>query len=63
MLVDLVKRRYGVSGPPYEPPAGLEGTVTSAGSSLSAYQVFACLFSLAVCLARVAGCSPRPGSA
>ncbi len=50
LLVDLVKRRYGVSGLPYELPAGLEGNVTIGGLSLSAYQIFACLFSLAVCL-------------
>ncbi len=49
LLVDLVKRRYGVSGLPYELPAGLEGNVTIGGLSLSAYQIFACLFSLAVC--------------
>jgi branched-chain amino acid transport system permease protein len=50
LLVDLVKRRYGVSGLPYQLPAGLEGNVTVAGVGLSAYQIFACLFSLAVCL-------------
>jgi branched-chain amino acid transport system permease protein len=50
LLVDLVTRRYGVSGLPYELPAGLEGNVTIGGLSLSAYQIFACLFSLAVCL-------------
>jgi len=50
LLVDLVKRRYGVSGLPYELPAGLEGNVTIGGLSLSAYQIFACLFSLAVCV-------------
>ncbi|HEU4999418.1 MAG TPA: branched-chain amino acid ABC transporter permease [Lapillicoccus sp.] len=51
LLVDLVKRRYGVSGLPYQLPAGLEGNVTIGGLSLSAYQIFACLFSLAVCVA------------
>ena len=50
LLVDLVKRRYGVSGLPYELPAGLEGNVTIGTLSLSAYQIFACLFSLAVCV-------------
>ena len=50
LLVDLVKRRYGVSGLPYQLPAGLEGNVTIGGLSLSAYQIFACLFSLAVCV-------------
>ena len=50
LLVDLVKRRYGVSGLPYQLPAGLEGNVTIGELSLSAYQIFACLFSLAVCV-------------
>jgi branched-chain amino acid transport system permease protein len=51
LLVDLVKRRYGVSGLPYQLPAGLEGNVTVGGLVLSAYQIFACLFSIAVCAA------------
>jgi len=50
LLVDLVKRRYGVSGLPYQLPAGLDGNVTIGSLSLSAYQIFACLFSLAVCV-------------
>jgi branched-chain amino acid transport system permease protein len=50
LLVDLVKRRYGVSGLPYQLPAGLDGNVTIGSLSLSAYQVFACIFSLAVCV-------------
>lgn len=50
LLVDLVKRRYGVSGLPYQTPAGLEGRVAVGGLSLSVYMVFASLFSLAVCL-------------
>src|SRR6476661_8186969 len=41
VLVDLVKRRYGVSGMPYEPPALLAGRIEVAGVSLSTYQVFA----------------------
>ncbi|QQS00402.1 MAG: branched-chain amino acid ABC transporter permease [Austwickia sp.] len=49
LLVDLVKRRYGVSGLPYETPAGLDGRVALGDLSLSVYQIFACLFSLAVC--------------
>ena len=36
---------------------------TIGGLSLSAYQIFACLFSLAVCLARLAGAHARPASA
>ena len=50
LLVDLVKRRYGVSGLPYQLPAGLDGNVALGSLSLSAYQIFACLFSLAVCV-------------
>ncbi len=50
LLVDLVKRRYGVSGLPYEQPAGLDGRVTVGEVSLSTYQVFACLFSVLVCV-------------
>lgn len=49
VLVDLVKRRYGVSGLPYELPAGLGGNVAVGALSLSAYQIFSCLFSVAVC--------------
>jgi branched-chain amino acid transport system permease protein len=50
VLVDLVKRRYGVSGMPYEPPPLLAGRIDVAGVSLSTYQVFAASFSLAVCV-------------
>ncbi|HYH72048.1 MAG TPA: branched-chain amino acid ABC transporter permease [Nocardioides sp.] len=50
VLVDLVKRRYGVSGMPYEPPALLAGRIEVAGVSLSTYQVFAAAFSLVVCV-------------
>lgn len=49
VLVDLVKRKYGVSGLPYELPAGLAGRLGIAGVSLSWYQVFVALFSIAVC--------------
>ncbi len=49
LLVDLVKRRYGVSGLPYEQPAGLTGQLSLGGLSLPTYQVFAALFSVAVC--------------
>ncbi len=49
VLVDLVKKRYGVSGLPYEVPAGLNGNLSVAGINLSAYQLFACLFSVLVC--------------
>ena len=50
VLVDLVKRRYGVSGMPYEPPPLLAGRIEVAGVSLSTYQVFAATFSLVVCV-------------
>ena len=50
VLVDLVKRRYGVSGMPYEPPPLLAGRIDVAGVSLSTYQVFAAGFSLLVCV-------------
>jgi branched-chain amino acid transport system permease protein len=49
ILVDLVKRRYGVSGLPYERPAGLEGQLHLGALALSTYQVFVCLFSFAIC--------------
>jgi branched-chain amino acid transport system permease protein len=49
ILVDLVKRRYGVSGLPYERPAGLEGQLHVGALALSTYQVFVCLFSFAIC--------------
>ena len=50
VLVDLVKRRYGVSGMPYEPPPALAGRIDLGGLSLSTYQVFAAAFSLLVCV-------------
>jgi branched-chain amino acid transport system permease protein len=49
VLVDLVKRRYGVSGLPYERPAGLEGQLHLGALALSTYQVFVCLFSFVIC--------------
>ncbi|MFZ2964461.1 MAG: branched-chain amino acid ABC transporter permease [Rhodoglobus sp.] len=50
VLVDLVKRQYGVSGLPYEQPAGLEGLLQIGSVTLPKYQVFVFLFSVAVCL-------------
>ncbi|HSO63567.1 MAG TPA: branched-chain amino acid ABC transporter permease [Ornithinibacter sp.] len=50
VLVDLVKRRYGVSGMPYEPPPALAGRIELGGVSLSTYQIFAAVFSLLVCV-------------
>ena len=49
LLVDLVKRRYGVSGLPYERPSLLEGRLTLVGLVLPKYQVFVLVFSLVVC--------------
>lgn len=50
LLVDLVKRRYGVSGLPYERPALLDGRIDVAGVGLPKYQLFVFGFSLLVCL-------------
>ena len=50
LLVDLVKRRYGVSGLPYERPDVLTGQIELAALRLPTYQVFVFLFSLVVCL-------------
>ena len=51
LLVDLVKRKYGVSSLPYELPAGLEGRLTVGSVSLSSYQLFVAIFSVVVCVA------------
>jgi len=50
-LVDLVKRRYGVSSLAYELPAGLKGRVEIGSVSLSSYQIFVAAFSVVLCLA------------
>ena len=50
LLVDLVKREYGVSGLPYEQPAGLEGQLQLGSATLPKYQVFVFVFSLLVCV-------------
>jgi branched-chain amino acid transport system permease protein len=50
VLVDLVKRRYGVSGLPYERPAVLEGQLVVGDLRLPAYQLFVFLFSVLVCV-------------
>ena len=50
VLVDLVKRMYGVSGLPYEQPPGLEGQLQLGSATLPKYQVFVFLFALAVCV-------------
>jgi branched-chain amino acid transport system permease protein len=49
ILVEAVKQRYGVSGLPYEIPSGLGGQVTIGSVNLSAYAIFACVFSVVVC--------------
>jgi branched-chain amino acid transport system permease protein len=51
LLVDLVKRRYGVSGLPYERPELLQGRIELFGVILPRYQLFVFLFSLLVCVA------------
>ncbi|MCE1179644.1 MAG: branched-chain amino acid ABC transporter permease [Micrococcales bacterium] len=50
IIVDLVKKKYGVSGLPYELPAGLDGRLAIGGVSLSKYQLFAAVFSVLMCL-------------
>ena len=51
LIVDLVKRRYGVSGLPYERPELLQGRIDVLGLVLPRYQLFVFLFSLLVCVA------------
>ncbi len=51
VLVDLVKRRYGVSGLPYTRPQALTGQVEVGGVRLPVYQLFVLAFSLLICLA------------
>ncbi|HET8778847.1 MAG TPA: branched-chain amino acid ABC transporter permease [Agromyces sp.] len=50
VLVDLVKRQYGVSSLPYQVPPGLEGLLVFGSVEIPTYQLFVFLFSLAVCL-------------
>ncbi len=50
LLVDLVKRRYGVSGLPYDRPDVLSGQIEMGALRLPTYQVFVFLFSLLVCV-------------
>lgn len=50
VLVDLVKRRYGVSGLPYKGPEILSGQLTLGELSLPRYQMFVFVFSVVVCL-------------
>ncbi|SOC51402.1 branched-chain amino acid ABC transporter permease [Ornithinimicrobium cerasi] len=51
LLVDLVKRQYGVSGLPYTRPELLTGQLTLGALRLPTYQVFVLAFSLLVCAA------------
>ncbi|MGD8201005.1 branched-chain amino acid ABC transporter permease [Ornithinimicrobium sp. W1679] len=51
VLVDLVKRQYGVSGLPYTRPEILTGQLTLGDVRLPTYQVFVLAFSILVCLA------------
>ena len=55
LLVDLVKRRYGVSGLPYERPAVLAGRIEVLGVSLPTYQLFVVAFSVVRVRPRLAG--------
>lgn len=51
LLVDLVKRQYGVSGLPYQRPEVLTGVVYLGDIRLPVYHVFVLVFSLLVCAA------------
>lgn len=50
VLVDLVKRKYGVSGLPYTRPEILSGQIQLGELRLPTYQVFVFVFSAAICL-------------
>lgn len=49
LLVDLIKRRYGVSGLPYERPGLLQGRFELFGIGLPKYQIFVLVFSVVIC--------------
>ena len=51
LLVDLVKRQYGVSGLPYTRPSILDGQIQLGELRLPTYQVFVLVFSILVCVA------------
>src|SRR5690606_4054878 len=51
LLVDLVKRQYGVSGLPYTRPEILTGQLNLGELRLPTYHVFVFVFSVLVCLA------------
>lgn len=50
VMVDMVKRRYGVSGLPYSPPEALRGQLSVLGTNVSRYQVFVFVVALLVCI-------------
>lgn len=50
VLVDVVKLQYGVSGLPYQQPAGLEGLVRFGSLQLPVYQLFVFGFAVLVCV-------------
>jgi branched-chain amino acid transport system permease protein len=50
LFVDLIKRRYGVSGLPYQRPEILSGQLELGGVRLPVYQLFVFVFSVVVCL-------------
>ncbi len=50
LLVDLVKRQYGVSGLPYDRPELLAGQFELMGVRLPIYQVFVFVFSVLICV-------------
>lgn len=49
LLVDLIKRQYGVSGLPYTRPEILSGQLSLGDVRLPTYQVFVFIFSLVIC--------------
>jgi branched-chain amino acid transport system permease protein len=51
VVVDLVKRRYGVSALRYSSPSGLDSVIELGPVRLPQYQLFVLGFSLAVCVA------------
>jgi branched-chain amino acid transport system permease protein len=51
LVVDLVKRRYGVSALRYQAPSALDGVLSLGPVSLPQYQLFVFAFSLLVCAA------------
>ena len=51
LVVDLVKRRYGVSALRYQAPSALDGVISLGPVTLPQYQLFVFAFSLLVCAA------------